>query len=164
MQFFRHMAAAAGVLTLAISLLGATHGTARPSAVHKQTSHLVTIRMDLDFRPHKRSSFGKLLGYDPAEVHVHMGDKIQWVNVDDEVHTATGMAYSGSTVPSHYKFQSDFTKPHGRIIDATEWGTGNVRPHGGKSPVFVAKRVGHYFYACGYHLGVGQIGVIVVGP
>lgn len=127
-------------------------------------SSLVTIRMDLDFSPHKRSSFGRLKGYDPAEVHVHMGDKIQFVNVDDEIHTATGMSYTGASVPSSYKFAGDYTKAHGTIIDASEWSTGNVRPHGGKSQVFIAKRVGHYFYACGYHLGAGQIGAIVVGP
>jgi plastocyanin len=93
-----------------------------------------------------------------------MGDKIQWVNVDDENHTATGMSYTGQTVPSNYTFQSDFTKQHGNVIDASEWSTGTMRAHGGKSQVFVAKRVGHYFYGCGYHLGQGQIGVIVVGP
>ena len=95
---------------------------------------------------------------------MRMGDRIQWVNPDDQNHTATGMSFTGSSVPANYKFQGDFTKPHGRIIDATEWSTGNVRAHGGKSPIFVAKRVGHYFYACGYHIGIGQIGVIVVGP
>ena len=151
---------------LALSLIGAsTHAPkSSPHANTHPVSHLVTIRMDLDFRPHKRSSFGKIQGYDPAEVHVHMGDKIQWVNPDDQSHTATGMAYTGPTVPTNYKFAGDFTQAHGHIIDATEWSTGNVRAHGGKSPVFVAKRVGHYFYACGYHLGNGQVGAIVVGP
>ena len=140
--------------------------TPKPKPQHHASPapHLVTIRMDLDFSPHKRSSFGKLRGYDPAEVHVHMGDHIQWVNPDDETHTATGMSFSGQTVPAHYKFQGDFTKPHGHIIDSSEWSTGNVRAHGGKSQVFIAKRTGHYFYGCGYHLGNGQIGVIVVEP
>lgn len=120
--------------------------------------------MDLDFQPHMRSRFGHVQGYNPAEVHVRIGDKIQWMNVDDETHTATGMSYTGQTVPAHYKFQGDFTEPHGHIIDASEWSTGNVRAHGGKSPVFLAKTVGHYFYGCGYHVGDHQIGVIVVGP
>ncbi len=122
------------------------------------------VRMDIDFKPHKRSSFGKISGYDPVELHVHMGDRIQFVNPDDQNHTATGMAYTGDQVPANYKFQSDFTKPHGRLIDASEWGTGNVRAHGGKPPIFTTKRTGHYFYACGYHIGIGQIGVIVVEP
>jgi plastocyanin len=152
-----------GFVSLAFSLIGATPRPQSPGH-HTNASHLVIIRMDLDFRPHKRSTFGRIQGYDPAEVHVHMGDKIQWVNPDDQMHTATGMSYTGQTAPTSYKFQGDFTKPHGRIINASEWSTGNVRAHGGKSPVFVAKRVGHYFYACGYHLGSGQIAVIVVGP
>lgn len=152
-----------GAAALSAALLAASPKPKAP-AHHVQTSRLVTIQMDTDFRPHKRSSFGKIQGYDPAEVHVHMGDRIQWVNPDDQMHTATGMSFTGNTVPAHYRFQGDFTKPHGRIIDASEWSTGNVRAHGGKSPIFVAKRVGHYFYGCGYHLSEGQIGVIVVGP
>jgi len=146
--------------------------TGQSAAQHqKQAQHpakavhsLVTIKMDLDFRPNKSSSFGKVQGYDPAEVHVHQNDRIQFVNTDDQNHTATGMSYTGQQVPANYKFVGDFTPPHGKYINATEWSTGNVRAHGGKSPVFVAKNVGHYFYACGYHIGIGQIGVIVVGP
>ncbi len=141
-----------------------TAATPKPKPHPASTSRLVMVRMDIDFKPHKRSSFGKISGYDPAELHVHMGDRIQFVNPDDENHTATGMAYTGDQVPANYKFQSDFTKPHGRLIDASEWGTGNVRAHGGKSPIFTTKQVGHYFYACGYHIGIGQIGVIVVEP
>ncbi len=158
-------AAALGCAALAAAFVGATPHPAKPHQQHTiASSRLVVIRMDLDFRPHKRSTFGKVQGYDPAEVHVRMGDQIQWVNPDDETHTATGMSYTGQSVPANYKFQGDFTKPHGRIIQASEWSTGNVRAHGGKSPVFIAKRVGHYFYGCGYHIGSGQIGVIVVGP
>jgi len=160
----RTLFAAVTPATLSLALLGATTHASKPKYKEPSTSKLVTIQMDIDLRPHRRSSFGKVQGYQPAEVHVHMGDKIQFVNVDDENHVATGMAYTGDRVPSNYKFQGDFTKQHGRIIDATEWSTGNVRAHGGKSQVFVAKRVGHYFYACGYHLSQGEIGVIVVGP
>jgi len=130
----------------------------------KPQSHLVTIRMDTDFKPHRRSEFGRLLGYDPAEVHVHMGDKIQFVNPDDENHAATGMNYNGQQVPKNYKFQSDYTAARGRIIDASEWSTGTVRAHGGKSQVFVTKKTGHYFYGCGYHQHEGMVGVIVVEP
>jgi plastocyanin len=141
---------------------------AKPRPGHQDNKqaahHLVTINMDIDFKPHKRSTFGRLQGYDPVEVHVHQNDRIQFVNTDDQNHTATGFSYTGQVAPAHYKFAGDYTKPHGRIIDASEWGTGNVRAHGGKSQVFVAKNVGHYFYGDGYNLGNGMIGVIVVGP
>ncbi len=168
----RHALVVAAALALSSSGAIAAKSTAGPhkaassKASHgsKMQSHLVTIKMDLDFKPHQRSSFGKILGYDPAEVHVHMGDKIQFINTDDQAHTATGMSYSGQQAPAHYQFQGDSTKAHGRLINASEWGTGNVRAHGGKSQIFVAKNVGHYFYGCVYHLGLGQIGVIVVGP
>ncbi len=156
---------AAATLSLCLAA-PAWAATSHKALVHhaNASSHLVTVKVDLDFSPHKRSSFGKLKGYDPAQVNVHAGDRIQFVNVDDEQHTATGMAYTGQTVPANYKFTGDYTKVHGRIIDASEWSSGTLRPHGGKSQIFVAKRVGHYFYACGYHLGQGQIGVIVVTP
>ncbi len=151
------------VLALALVAAGG-HPKQTPAKHTMPASHLVSVKVDLDYRPHKRSTFGKLLGYEPEEVHVRAGDKIQFVNVDDENHTATGMSYTGQTAPANYKFQSDFTKPHGRIIDASEWSSGTLRAHGGKSQIFVAKRVGHYFYGCGYHIGQRQIGVIVVGP
>ena len=157
-------AALALACALTASAAVSTPVAAAGRSAARPQNRLVTIRMDIDFKPHVRSSFGRISGYDPVEAHVRVGDRIQWVNPDDQVHTATGMAYTGDTVPSHYTFQGDYTKPHGRIIDASEWSTGNVAAHGGKSPVFVAKRPGHYFYACGYHIGIGQVGVIVVGP
>lgn len=153
-------------LIVAAVFLAAFAGGPKPQQHHPAPAQhrLVIVRMDSDFRPHKRSEFGKLSGYDPVEVHVRMGDKIQFVNPDDANHTATGMSYTGQQVPANYKFQGDFTKQHGRIIDASEWSTGTVRAHGGKSQVFVTKRTGHYFFACGYHEAQGMMGVIVVGP
>ena len=120
--------------------------------------------MDLDFRPKTRPSEGKLQGYDPAVTTVHVGDRIQFVNTDDSVHTASGFAITGQVVPEHYKFAGDPTKATGRIIDTHEWSTGNVRAHGGKSQIFVAKTTGNFYYACAYHLGKGMRAVIVVQP
>ena len=86
---------------VALVLLGTAAGAANKPAHHpapahhagtKQTHHLVTVNMDLDFKPHTRSSYGKLLGYSPIEVRVHQNDQIQFVNVDDQQHTATGMS------------------------------------------------------------------------
>lgn len=157
---------AATVLVALILVAGQTSAAAlqKHPTRHAATSRLVTIDVDLDFKPHTRSSFGRLLGYRPAEVHVRMGDHIQFVNVDDEIHTATGMAYTGQSVPAHYRYNGDPTVRSGRYINASEWSTGNLRAHGGKSQIFIAKNVGHFFYACSYHLSQGQIGVIVVGP
>ncbi|MBV8808398.1 MAG: hypothetical protein JO033_06950 [Acidobacteriaceae bacterium] len=157
-------------IAISITAIPLMLGAAKPAAHHpaphrKQVMHqLVKINMDLDFRPHRRSTFGKLQGYDPVEVHVHQNDQIQFINTDDQAHTATGMSYTGQTAPSHYTFHGDATKAHGRLIDSTEWSTGNVRAHGGKSQIFVAKTVGHYFYGCAYHIGNRMMGVIVVGP
>jgi len=158
---------AAALLAALVLAAGQTSAATTHHAQKKHpaaASRLVTIDVDLDFRPHTRSSYGRLLGFSPAEVHVRMGDRIQFVNVDDEIHTATGMSYTGQTVPAHYRFNGDPTTRSGRYINASEWSTGNLRAHGGKSQIFIAKNVGHYFYACSYHLSQGQIGVVVVGP
>lgn len=142
-------------------------GDQRQAAAAKQmrSSHrLQIINMDSDFRPKTRPSEGRLQGYDPAVAMVHVGDRIQFVNTDDNVHTATGFAISGQTVPEHYKFAGDPTSATGHIIDTHEWSTGNVRAHGGKSQIFVTKTTGNFYYACAYHLGKGMRAVIVVQP
>ncbi len=158
------VAALAALILAAGQTTAATMSHAQKHHSHPATSRLVKIDVDLDFKPHTRSSFGRVLGFDPAEVHVHMGDRVQFVNVDDQIHTATGMSYTGQSAPAHYRYNGDPTKQSGRYINASEWSTGNLRAHGGKSQIFIAKNVGHYFYGCSYHLSMGQIGVIVVGP
>ncbi len=119
--------------------------------------------MDIDFRPHKRPTQGRLSGYDPVVTEVHVGDRIQFVNTDDNQHTATGYSFGGQTVPENYRFQGDPTVVHGSMIDASEWSTGNVRSHG-KSKIFNTGPTGIFYFACAYHQGRGMRGAIVVKP
>jgi len=57
--------AALGSAALAVTLIAATpHPKPAAHATSHASSRLVTIRMDTDFRPHRRSSFGKVEGYD----------------------------------------------------------------------------------------------------
>jgi len=127
----------------------------------KPAHRLQTIKMDLDYRPKTRPEQGKLSGYDPVVTEVHVGDRIQFVNVDDNQHTATGYAFGGQTIPEHYRFQGDPSVAHGSVINASEWSTGNVRPHG-KSKVFNTGPTGTFYFACAYHQGNGMRGAIVV--
>ncbi|MDQ2818234.1 MAG: plastocyanin/azurin family copper-binding protein [Candidatus Eremiobacteraeota bacterium] len=129
---------------------------------HRNASRLQLIKIDLDYKPKVRPEFGQLRGYDPVVATVHMGDRVQFINEDDAEHTASGFALTGQRIPAHYHFAGDPTVRKGRIIDASEWSTGNLRAHGGKSQVFIAKNPGNYFYACSYHLGQNMRGVIVV--
>ncbi|MBC5809894.1 MAG: hypothetical protein GIW95_03435, partial [Candidatus Eremiobacteraeota bacterium] len=95
-DFVRRSAAFAVALATLSALVALPQSSQAAQQRHGQTvvHRLVIIRMDLDFKPHKRSTFGKILGYDPAEVHVHQNDRIQFVNPDDQNHTATGFAYT----------------------------------------------------------------------
>ncbi len=90
---------------------------------------LQVISMDIDFKPHKRPEQGKLAGFDPIVTEVHVGDRVRFTNTDDIQHTATGYSFGGDQIPSDYRFQGDPTKPSGNAIGASEWSTGNVRPH-----------------------------------
>jgi plastocyanin len=150
--------------TLAAPVNGATaQRKVQPKPAHTAGGHrLQIINVDLDFKPKVRPQYGKLRGFDPVVATVHMGDKIQFVNVDDTEHTASGFALTGQVAPAHYHFAGDPTVRKGRIIDAHEWSTGNLRAHGGKSQVFVTKNPGNYYFGCAYHLGQDMRGVIVV--
>lgn len=150
-------------LLVATAVLSPTADHAANGAKAIKPHRLLIINMDLDFKPHNRSSYGRLQGYDPAVAQVHLGDRIQFVNVDDANHTATGFALTGQVIPADYKFAGDPTVRKGNVVDAHEWSTGNVRAHG-KSQVFVTKTTGNFYYACAYHIGKGMKGVIIVKP
>ncbi len=149
------------LLVLAPTATKSPYATAR-AAQPKSHSRLQIIKMDLDYRPKVRPEFGQLRGYDPVVATVHMGDRVQFINEDDMEHTASGFAISGQVIPAHYHFAGDPTMRKGRIIDAHEWSTGNLRAHGGKSQIFIAKNPGNYYYGCTYHLSQHMRGVIIV--
>ncbi|GAC1397261.1 MAG: hypothetical protein NVSMB59_17390 [Vulcanimicrobiaceae bacterium] len=117
--------------------------------------------MDIDFKPHKRPDQGKLGGFDPIVTEVHVGDRIRFANTDDNQHTATGYGFGGQQIPDDYRFQGDPTKQSGDAIGASEWSTGNVRPHSQSSKVFTAKTAGTFYFACAYHQKMMR-GAIVV--
>ncbi len=131
-------------------------------AAGKPAKHrLQVINMDIDFKPHKRPDQGKLAGFDPIVTEVHVGDRIRFTNTDDNEHTATGYSFGGQQIPDDYRFQGDPTKEHRSDIGASEWSTGNVRPHSASNKIFTAKTPGTFYYACAYHQKIMR-GAIVV--
>lgn len=126
-------------------------GHHKPSGARAPQHRIQMISMDIDFKPHKRPDQGKLAGFDPIVAEIHVGDRVRFTNTDDLQHTATGYAFGGSQIPSDYRFQGDPTKPSGDAIGASEWSTGNVRPHSVSSRVFTAKTPGTFYFACAYH-------------
>lgn len=133
------------------------------SSPHAAAHRLQVINMDLDFKPHKRPEQGKLAGFDPVVAEVHVGDRIQFTNTDDNQHTATGYAFGGQQIPADYHFQGDPSLPHGDTINASEWSTGNVRPHSRASRIFKTGPTGTFYFACAYHQKMMR-GAIVVKP
>lgn len=133
------------------------HPSPRP-----QQHRLIEIRMDDDFKPHTRTEFGKLAGFDPIVTEVHRGDRIRFVNVDDIRHAAAGYAFGGGSIPANYKFQGDPSTAHGTTISASEWSTGNVDAHG-RSKVFQTGPTGTFYFADAYH-PTQMRGAIVVKP
>jgi plastocyanin len=109
------------------------------------------VKMDLNMKP-SSTKYGELGGYDPRILTVHVGDKVVWENVNPETHTAT----------SHL-FPTDGRITTGTTIGPTPWSTGDVAS-GHKSRGFVAAKPGVYRYSCGYHVKLGQRGIIVVLP
>ena len=154
-----------------IPILGALAAFVGAAAVRAQTPvpaqhgapahRLQIINMDIDFRPHARPEQGKLSGYDPVVAVVRVGDRVQFVNTDDNPHTATGYTLGGQKIPENYKFQGDPTVAHGSTINASEWSTGTVAPHA-RSKIFNTGPTGTFYYACAYHQGKGMRGAIVV--
>ncbi|GAC1307798.1 MAG: hypothetical protein NVSMB21_12290 [Vulcanimicrobiaceae bacterium] len=120
-----------------------------------------TINVDIDFKPHKRPEQGKLSGFDPVVTEVHVGDRLRFSNTDDIQHAIVGYSFGGGTIPEDYKIQGDPTKAHGNEINASEWSTGNIRPHSVGAPVFTAKTAGTFYFACAYHQKMMR-GAIVV--
>lgn len=107
------------------------------------------VKMELAIKP-VHTKYGKLGGYDPIVLTVHVGDRVRWQNVDDESHTATSTGFDG-----------DGRVATGNTISPAPWSSGEVGARH-KSRVFVATRTGVYHYGCGYHFKLGQRGVIVV--
>lgn len=148
----------AGADTVRADQGGRDHGKQSHAPIK---NHLVTINMDIDFKPHKRPDQGKLGGFDPVVAEVHVGDRVRFTNTDDNQHTATGYAFGGQQIPGDYRFQGDPSVPHGDSIGASEWSTGNVRPHSVSAKIFRATTPGTFYFACAYHQKIMR-GAIVV--
>ncbi len=97
---------------------------------------------------------GSSRGFTPAETKVHVGDHIVFLNIDDEVHTATVLVAGA--------FPSNAMKPMGHRISEV-WSTGNLKANGESSPI-LADKVGRYPYGCIHHFAQGQKAMIVVAP
>ena len=111
------------------------------------TTHIV--KMDLSIKP-SGTKYGELGGYSPTILTVHIGDSVIWENVNSVTHTAT----------SHL-FPTDGRIATGTMIGPAPWSSGDVAPHQ-KSRAFRAAKAGVYRYSCGYHVSIGQRGVIIV--
>lgn len=160
------VATSVGTTSAPISILAAT--THADRGAHHAGKHrnaaprkVQTINVDIDFKPHRRPEQGKLAGFDPVVAQLHVGDRVRFTNTDDIQHAIVGYSFGGGSIPDDYKIQGDPTKIHGNEINASEWSTGNIRPHSVGAPVFTAKTPGTFYFACAYHQKMMR-GAIVV--
>lgn len=107
--------------------------------------------MDLNVKP-TSTKYGELGGYSPSILTMHVGDIVIWKNVNPKTHTAT----------SHL-FPTDGRVTTGTTIGPAPWSTGDVASNH-ESRAFRAATPGIYRYSCGYHVKMGQRGVIIVLP
>jgi len=115
-------------------------------AAAQRAPALVTIAVDLDV-PAVNTKYGKVGGFVPWVAEVHVGDRVRFINVDDEAHTATSVGIADD-------------KPHGDRLSAA-WSSGRLASEA-TSRTFLADKAGVYRYRCMIHAAQGQRGVIVV--
>ncbi len=104
---------------------------------------------------------GSAVGVKPDVVHVHVGDRIVFVNDDGDHHTATALVDAVSFVDDP-RWTDDALRPAGQI-GAGFWSTGDLAP-GQRSAPLLAAKAGTYLFGCFFDYGAGMRGEIVVEP
>jgi len=104
---------------------------------------------------------GSSVGVRPAVLHVHVGDRIVFVNDDTDHHTATALMDAASFVDDP-RWTDDALRQTGEI-GPKFWSTGDLAP-GQQSAPLVARKAGTYLYGCFFDYGAGMRGEIVVEP
>src|SRR5215472_2420090 len=104
---------------------------------------------------------GSTVGVKPDVIHVHVGDRIVFVNDDDDHHTATSLL-NAATFIDDPRWTDDALRPSGAIGPGF-WSTGDLAP-GQRSQPLVAKTPGTYLYGCFFDYSAGMRGEIVVEP
>ncbi len=114
---------------------------------------VVWIAMYLDAKS-TDPKLAALRGYTPAQATIHVGDHVVFLNIDDELHTATLRLAGG--------FAATAIKPTGHMLSQA-WSTGDIKADGESTPL-LADKIGTYTYGCIHHFSDGQRGTIIVAP
>lgn len=104
---------------------------------------------------------GDFAGVSPALVHIHVGDKVVFINLDTRHHTATGIVGASSFVDTPH--WTDAALHAEGAIGAGAWSTGDIAPGGSSAPV-TATKPGTYLWGCFFDYSAGMRGTIVVDP
>jgi plastocyanin len=104
---------------------------------------------------------GSSVGVRPGMLHVHVGDRIVFVNDDTDHHTATALL-NAATFVDDPRWTDDALHQTGAIGEGF-WSTGDLSP-GQRSAPIVARKAGTYLYGCFFDYGAGMRGEIVVDP
>jgi len=104
---------------------------------------------------------GSAVGVRPDVVHVHVGDRVVFVNDDTDHHTATALV-NAATFVDDPRWTDDALRASGQIGSGF-WSTGDLAP-GQRSAPLTAKKPGTYLFGCFFDYGAGMRGEIVVEP
>lgn len=97
------------------------------------------------------------LGYSPLIANVTVGSGVQFVNVDNTVHTASSV--SGTTFPATSPLTFAATTPSGTTL-SSGFSSGTLQP-GGSSAVILVDKPGTYLFGCFFHYSGTMRGEIV---
>lgn len=119
------------------------HRGSSASEASAKSSDATTPAASIDMTQDKR--------FEPAEVHVKVGDVVEWRNVGERTHTVT--AVEGEADDASHVHVPDGAEP----FDSGEIGPGESWTHRFTVP-------GRYDYVCSWHEKSGMMGTVIVEP
>jgi plastocyanin len=154
----KHLCPAFVVVLVAFALVaGSTAVQARP---RDDSPTIVSLSLS-KYASVQTIDGGTSVGVRPGSLHVHVGDRIVFVNDDTDHHTATSLV-DAVTFVDDPRWTDDALRQTGEI-GPRFWSTGDLAP-GQRSAPFVARKAGTFLYGCFFDYGAGMRGEIVVEP
>jgi plastocyanin len=129
---------------------------------HPASAQTVSVSLSLTkYDTVVHGSAGAYVGVSPGVLHVHVGDRVVFVNDDNKVHTATGLTESVAFPEDPH--WTDEALRAGGAIGSGAWSTGELKSGASSVPI-LAKKSGTYLFGCFFDYSAGMRGEIVVEP
>lgn len=143
---------------LALILAGCTpNGVITASGGGSSVANITRINVSISAYGQQSLPAGLALGFSPEISNVTVGSGIQFVNVDNTVHT--GSTVAGSTFPPTSPLMFSATIQAGSTLSGG-FTSGTLQP-GSSSQVILVDKAGTYLFGCFYHYSGTMRGEIV---